>query len=46
MTLLLACSSTGEKLKLLTIDKSMTPRCFKNIKFSELGIEYDSSFNP
>lgn len=40
MTVLLACSATGEKLKPLLIGKSENPRCFKNVHKSSLGVEY------
>ena len=41
MTVLLACSATGEKLKPLIIGKSENPRCFKNVHKSILGVDYE-----
>jgi hypothetical protein len=41
LTLLLCCSSTGEKLKPLIIGGSKSPRCLKNVDLSLLKIEYD-----
>jgi hypothetical protein len=43
LTLLLCCSSAGEKLKPLIIGGSKKPRCLKNVDLSLLKIEYDFS---
>ena len=43
ITLLLAASRTGEKLKPLVIAKSANPRCFKNIKKENLPVTYRSN---
>lgn len=40
LTVMLACSETGEKLKPLVIGKSENPRCFKNIKKSQLPVKW------
>ena len=38
LTILLACSQTGEKLKPVVIGKSSKPRCFKNIDIRKLAV--------
>lgn len=43
ITVLLACSSNGEKYKLLVIGKSVHPRCFKGMKTSDLPAFYLSN---
>ena len=43
LTILLACSQTGEKLKPLVIGKSNKPRCFKNIDVRKLPILWRSN---
>lgn len=40
LTVLLFCSATGEKFKLLVIGKSENPRAFKNIDKSKLPVIY------
>lgn len=40
ITVLLACSATGEKLQPVVIGKSENPRCFKNVNKRSLGIDY------
>lgn len=40
ITVMFACSASGEKLKPLIIAKAENPRCFKNVKKSELGVDY------
>lgn len=43
LTVMFACSATGEKLKPLVIGKSYNPRCFKNINKSTLPVTYFSN---
>lgn len=43
LTVLLACSSAGEKYKLLIVGKSENPRCFKGVKKSNLPAFYASN---
>ena len=43
LTIMIACSSTGEKLKPLVIKKSFNPRCFKNVDKSSLQVTYFSN---
>ena len=43
ITVMLACSSTGEKLKPLVIGKSKNPRCFKNINIDNLPVYWQSN---
>jgi hypothetical protein len=38
LTVMFACSATGEKLKPLVIGKALKPRCFKNIKVHKLPV--------
>lgn len=40
ITVMLACSSTGEKLQPLIIGKSKHLRCFKNIKMGNLPVDW------
>lgn len=40
ITVMFACSASGEKLKPLNIVKSENPRCFKHVKKSELIANY------
>lgn len=40
LTVMFACSASGEKLKPLIIGKSAKPRCFKNINMDSLGVKY------
>lgn len=40
LTILLACSATGEKLKPLIIGKSKKPRCFKNVDLKNLPVSW------
>lgn len=40
ITILLACSSTGEKLKPLVIGKARKPRCFKNVNIKNLPVSW------
>ena len=40
VTLMFACSATGEKLRPLVIGKSANPRCLKNVKRDSLGVTY------
>lgn len=46
ITVMLACSSTGEKLQPLIIGKSKHLRCFKNIKMGNLPVDWQSNKNP
>ena len=39
----LCASSLGEKLKSLTIGHSASPRCFKGLDLTNIGISYKSS---
>lgn len=43
ITVMLACSSTGEKLKPLVIGKAKQPRCFKNINIDNLPVLWQSN---
>ncbi len=43
VSILLAASATGEKLKPFVIGKSMKPRCFKNIKTKDLPVTYTAN---
>ncbi|CAG2205244.1 unnamed protein product [Mytilus edulis] len=43
LTVMFACSSTGEKLKPLVIGKSYNPRCFKNVNKGNLPVTYYSN---
>jgi len=43
ITVMLACSSTGEKLKPLVIGKAKQPRCFKNINIYNLPVFWQSN---
>ncbi|CAG2249892.1 unnamed protein product [Mytilus edulis] len=43
ITVMLACSSTGEKLPPLVIGKAKKPRCFKNINVNNLPVIWQSS---
>ncbi|XP_062599444.1 tigger transposable element-derived protein 6-like [Saccostrea cucullata] len=43
LTVMFACSATGEKLKPLVIGKSNQPRCFKNIKKTTLPVDYTAN---
>lgn len=43
ISILLAASATGEKLKPFVIGKSLKPRCFKNIKVSKLPVTYTAN---
>ena len=43
ITILLAASSTGEKLKPLVIGKSQKPRCFKNINVHDLPVTWKAN---
>ncbi len=43
ITVLLACSSTGEKYKLLIIGKAANPRCFKGVNKEKLLAYYSSN---
>lgn len=43
VTVMLAASSTGEKLKPLVIGKSLKPRCFKNVKVDKLPVTYKAN---
>ena len=43
VTVLLTCSSTGEKLKPLVIGKVKNPRCFKNINIDNLPVYWESN---
>jgi hypothetical protein len=43
VTVLLTCSSTGEKLKPLVIGKAKNPRCFKNINIDNLPVYWESN---
>ncbi|CAL1539922.1 unnamed protein product [Lymnaea stagnalis] len=45
MTVLLACSAAGEKLKPLVIGRTENPRCFKNVEKSSLGVDYEGNKN-
>ncbi|XP_060597343.1 tigger transposable element-derived protein 6-like [Ruditapes philippinarum] len=40
ITVMFACSASGEKLRPLVITKVENPRCFKNVKKTELGVKY------
>ena len=40
LTVMLACSQTGEKLKPLVIGKAENPRCFKNTDKSKLPVTW------
>lgn len=40
VTVLFACSATGEKLKPLVIGKASKPRCFKNVKMNDLKVDF------
>lgn len=40
LTVMFACSATGEKLRPLVIGKAENPRCFKNVKRDGLGVKY------
>lgn len=40
LTIMFACSATGEKLKPLVIGKASKPRCFKNIKINKLPVTW------
>lgn len=40
LTVLLAASATGEKLKPLVIGKSQKPRCFKNVRLESLPVTW------
>ena len=41
VTVMFACSLTGEKLKPLVIGKSAKPRCFKNVKMERLPVIWE-----
>ena len=43
ITVMFACSATGEKLKPLVIGKAANPRCFKNVKKSNMKVTYVSN---
>lgn len=43
LTVMFACSATGEKLKPLVIGKANQPRCFKNIKKENLPVSDESN---
>jgi len=43
LTVMLACSATGEKLKPLVIGKSSKPRCFKNVKIESLPCKWEAN---
>ena len=43
VTVMLACSAVGEKLKPLVIGKAKNPRCFKNINVSQLPVHYTAN---
>lgn len=43
LTLLLACSATGEKLDPLIIGKSRNPRCFRSFNLRSVGVAYESN---
>ena len=43
ITVLLAASASGEKLKPLVIGKSANPRCFSQFKREQLGVFYESN---
>ena len=43
VTVLLACSSNGEKSKPLVIGKVKNPRCFKNINIDNLQVYWESN---
>ena len=43
VTLMFACSSTGEKLQPLVIGKSKKLRCFKNIDLKKLPVQYTAN---
>lgn len=43
ISVLLAASATGEKLKPFVIGKSLKPRCFKNVKMKELPVIYTAN---
>ena len=41
ITVLIACSATGEKLPLLVIGKAAKPRCFKGLQTASLGVRWE-----
>ena len=43
ITVLLAASAMGEKLKPLVIGKSANPRCFKGVNKTALGVQYEAN---
>ena len=43
VTIMLACSQTGEKLKPLVIGKAAKTRCFKNINIDNLPVHWESN---
>ncbi|XP_069110032.1 tigger transposable element-derived protein 6-like [Argopecten irradians] len=40
LTVMFACSATGEKLKPLVIGKAKQPRCFRNLKSSKMPVTW------
>lgn len=46
ITVMFACSGSGEKLKPLVIGKAENPRCFKNVKKSDLKVKYANNKKP
>lgn len=45
ITILLSCSSTGEKLKPLVIGKAKKPRCFKKVDIKKLPVSWYGNKN-
>lgn len=43
ITVLFACSATGEKRKMLVIGKSLNPRCFNGINKTTLPVTYEAN---
>lgn len=43
LSILLAASATGEKLRPFVIGKSLKPRCFKNVKMKDLPVTYTAN---